>query len=121
MRVPLLIVIALAMLFVAGSALGQIVDSDDKTGVSNGCEGTMDPEECMFGDGGSAGGGGNSSSGCQYCYHSSTAAYANCFSGRSGLNFDSLANCVGTRICWYILPGIYHCEPICLGNSCLYI
>lgn len=122
MRIPLLVVITLAVFLLAGSAFAQSNGDGvfNEQGISDGCGDTMNPDECMFGD--SAGGGGSGSGGgCSYCYHSSTAPYANCFSGISGLNFDRVANCVGTRICWYVAPGIYHCEPICLGSSCVFV
>lgn len=120
MRITLLLLVALALLFISNSARAQSAGDGtfNAEGISDGCGDTMNPDECMFGDSG-AGGGGSWSPGCQYCYANEGAPYANCFSGASGLSFGKYANCQGSRICYWIAPGIRYCQPICLGTPCL--
>ncbi|MEA2337823.1 MAG: hypothetical protein QOE82_1830 [Thermoanaerobaculia bacterium] len=120
MRIPFLVFIALALVCLTGSAFAQSSGDDvfNVEGISDGCGDTMNPDECMFGDSG-GGGGGGSTFGCQYCYAQEGRPYANCFSGASGLPFNKYTNCQGSRICYWIAPGIRYCQPICLGASCL--
>ncbi len=113
MRVTKLFFIAAFVLIVAASAFGQ---ADQNTSYDP-CNGTMDIDTCMFGDGGS-GGSGSGSGGCQYCYWNNEAPEANCFSAVPGLPYSQYSNCVGTQICWSDGSGGQICQPLCTGNSC---
>ena len=66
------------------------------------------------------GGDGSGGSGCLYCY-SSSAPYANCFSGASGLGYPRYANCQGGRTCWTDGNGQTYCEPHCFGSECFFV
>jgi len=120
MRIPLLVVVVLALLFLSSSAFAQSAGDgpDNMEGLGDGCGATMNPDECMFGDSG-GGGGSGSAGGCSYCYANEGAPYANCFTGAAGLSFGKYANCQGSRICYWVAPGILFCQPICLGALCL--
>jgi hypothetical protein len=64
-------------------------------------------------------GDGGGSLGCQYCYKTTYAQYANCYSSAIDIGDQRYANCRGTKMCWRDAEYNQYCEPYCEGGLCL--